>query len=281
MASSALMTPTSFVRSIQIRLAVSRSSYSWIRSGNGLHPVLGQVAAQPAGLEGAGGQPVAQGRLEEVEDHLALTYRVHEHGLGPDVEGMGAQPHQVAGDARQLGDGGPGEAGPGGGLPAPELLDSLDVPQVVVRRRQVVGPVGEGDVLVVVAGLAQLLGAPVQVADDRLAVDDGLAVQVQDDAQHPVGRGVLGPHVELHLTGFEHARPGPPVLSRFRGRPAVSCRRGSVVSCAACPVAPAGVRLAGAYSAPSASDSSVFGFGFQRAPTTPGPAISRSCSVIS
>ena len=42
-----------------------------------------------------------------------------------------------------------------------------------------------------------------QVADDALGAQHLLAVELQDDAQHPVRRRVLRPHVEHHLGGVE------------------------------------------------------------------------------
>ena len=48
------------------------------------------------------------------------------------------------------------------------------------------------------AELGRLLDAGVQVADHRLEVDDLLALELHDQPQHPVGRGVLGAHVDDH-----------------------------------------------------------------------------------
>ncbi len=38
----------------------------------------------------------------------------------------------------------------------------------------------------------------VQVADDRLAPQHGLALELEHQPQHPVGARVLGPHVDDH-----------------------------------------------------------------------------------
>jgi hypothetical protein len=53
--------------------------------------------------------------------------------------------------------------------------------------------------------LSQLLRAPVQVADDRVAIDDQLAVEFQHNPQHAMGTGVLWAHVESHqaLAGLQ------------------------------------------------------------------------------
>ena len=47
------------------------------------------------------------------------------------------------------------------------------------------------DRLVVVGVLADLLDAAVEVAEDRVEVDDLLAVDLEDDPQHAVGGRVL------------------------------------------------------------------------------------------
>jgi hypothetical protein len=44
--------------------------------------------------------------------------------------------------------------------------------------------------------LAELLEAGVQVADVRRAPGDALAVELEDEAERGVRRGVLGPEVE-------------------------------------------------------------------------------------
>ena len=42
-----------------------------------------------------------------------------------------------------------------------------------------------------------------EVAEDRIEVDDLLALELQDDPEHAVGRRVLGPHVDEHLAVAE------------------------------------------------------------------------------
>ena len=62
---------------------------------------------------------------------------------------------------------------------------------VVRHGRQVVGAVGERDDLVVVAVLAELLEAGVQVADVRDTALDRLALELDHQPEHAVGRRVL------------------------------------------------------------------------------------------
>ncbi len=51
--------------------------------------------------------------------------------------------------------------------------------------------------------LGELLRPPMHVADDRLGADDHLAVQLEDDPEHPVCRRMLRADVEDHLLGAQ------------------------------------------------------------------------------
>ena len=79
---------------------------------------------------------------------------------------------------------------------AEERLDRVVPADVVADGREVVHPADDGDVLVVVEVLAELLEAGVQVSDVWCAAGDALAVEFEDEAEGGVGRGVLGPEVE-------------------------------------------------------------------------------------
>ena len=54
----------------------------------------------------------------------------------------------------------------------------------------------ERDALGPVAVFEVLLDAGVQVPDAAAGLDDGLALDLQDEPQHSVGGGVLRPHVD-------------------------------------------------------------------------------------
>ena len=69
---------------------------------------------------------------------------------------------------------------------------------------QVVHPLDHRDGLPVRLVLGRLLDARVHVADDRLAAAHDLALQGDEQAQHPVGGGMVRPHVERQ----QLARPG-------------------------------------------------------------------------
>src|SRR5216683_4794008 len=62
-----------------------------------------QVRLQAARTNIAGHHAHAGNKLEDIQDHLALAETIQENAHRSKVEGMGAQPDQVAGDALQFG----------------------------------------------------------------------------------------------------------------------------------------------------------------------------------
>ncbi len=95
-----------------------------------------------------------------------------------------------------------------------ELLDRLDEAEVVRGRGDVVHAVRVGDALRIGHVLEELLGAAVQIADDRLRVDDALAVDLQKDAQHAVRRRMLRAEVDLHFVDVKHRQAPHPLKTR-------------------------------------------------------------------
>ena len=68
---------------------------------------------------------------------------------------------------------------------------------------QVIGPVGIRDHLKELALFGDLFEAPVQVADIGLSVENLLAVEAGEDAEHAVGAGMLRPHIDEELFGTD------------------------------------------------------------------------------
>ena len=95
-----------------------------------------------------------------------------------------------------------------GHLDVEQLLERHDRRPLAEQRADVLERVDLADDVVVVAVLAQLLDAAVEVAEDRVEVDDLLAVDLEHDPQHAVGRRVLGAHVEEHLAVAERVELG-------------------------------------------------------------------------
>jgi hypothetical protein len=79
---------------------------------------------------------------------------------------------------------------------AQKCLDRVMPGHVVGHRRDVVHPVGDSDVLVVVEMLADFLEARMQIADVGNGIYDSLAIQFQKDPQGRMRRGMLGPEIQ-------------------------------------------------------------------------------------
>ena len=137
-------------------------------------------------------------QLVDVEDGLALAPGVQEGRGRAQVEGAGAEPDQVAADPRQLAHDHPQVLAPRRHLDAEQPLGGEREAEVVDQRRQVIHAIAVGDALLVAVALEVLLEAGVEEADVGPAGAHHLAVEVEHQAQHPVGRGVLGTHVQLH-----------------------------------------------------------------------------------
>jgi hypothetical protein len=136
--------------------------------------------------------------FEDVHQDLALAEAVQHHAHRAELQATGRQPHEVRRDAVQLTEQHAQDLGARRRLDAEQPLDGQAVSELVEERGQVVRAGHVGDPLRPRPVLGVLLDARVQVADDGLALDDGLAVELQEQPQDPVRRGMLRPHVDDH-----------------------------------------------------------------------------------
>ena len=90
-----------------------------------------------------------------------------------------------------------------GHLKAHQFLHRQHVAQIVGHGRDIVQPVGEGEVHDVGVALADLLVATVQIADLGLQPHDVLAFQRQHHAKDAVGAGMLRPQVKQDTFGLQ------------------------------------------------------------------------------
>ncbi len=205
------MMPMPLVRSSQMRLCVSSSSYSPIFESmivaeleHLLVPARRNVQRQPADPHRVVGEARAAELFEQVQDQLALAERVEEHRHRADVHRVRADPQAMARDPLQLAQDRPHVPRAARHLDRHQLLDRFAVADVVGGRRDVVHPIGQQDDLRPVPVLAQLLDAAVQIADHDVGVDDLLAVQAQHHAQHAMRARMLRAHVDHELVRVEH-----------------------------------------------------------------------------
>src|SRR5262249_21228630 len=83
-------------------------------------------------------------------------------------------------------------------------LDRLAVAEVVARGGDVIHPIGDEYDLRVVALLAELLDAAMEVANHHVRIDDPFPIEVQHYPQHAMRARVLRSHVENELRSLEH-----------------------------------------------------------------------------
>ena len=168
------------------------------------HPraeVLGQVLLHPADPDVVVHHPGAGDALEKRLDALALAKPVEDGRHRARIQPVYAVEEHVAGNAVQLAQYHTDVAGPVRYLQVHQLLHRQTEGQLAVQIGDVVQPVEQSDRLAVQFPLAQLLGAPVEVADVRLRPDDPLPVDPQQQPEHAVGARMLGPHIHHQVDG--------------------------------------------------------------------------------
>jgi hypothetical protein len=137
-------------------------------------------------------------QLEQVEDKLTLPESDGHDGEGTDLHPTGGDGNQVGGDPVELHQQDSHDLSLLGdvGLDCEQLLDTQHERCLVVERRQVVHAGAERDALGPGSELHVLLDAGVQVADARPQLDHGLALDLEDESEHAMGRRVLRAHID-------------------------------------------------------------------------------------
>src|SRR5579875_1691221 len=161
--------------------------------------VLGHTARPDVGVV----HPQAGDQLEQVEHPFTEPQALQEDRGGAELHAERAEAAEVGGDPVELHHQHPDDLRPLGDLvlDAEQLLHRQAVRHLVEDRHQVVRPGAERDALRPGAVLHVLLDAGVQVPDADPDLCDGLAVQGEDEPQHPMRGRVLGAHVDDQVTG--------------------------------------------------------------------------------
>jgi hypothetical protein len=167
-------------------------------------PAVGEIGGHAAGTDVVVVHPQPGDLLEEPQHLLALAPAVEHHRHGADVHAVGGEEQDVRRDPVELAHEHADPLGPLGDvvLDAEQRLGGQREDQLVEQGGRVVHAGHVGGALEVGELLARLLHPRVQVADDRLRAQDRLALQLEHEAQHAVGAGVLWPHVDDHRLVF-------------------------------------------------------------------------------
>ncbi len=137
-------------------------------------------------------------RFEQAQHIFALAEAIQEHGHRADVHGVRAQPHQVRVDAGQLIQQHAQPLRARRNLQPQQLFHCQAVGEIVGHGAQIVDAVGHGHDLLVELGFAGLLDAGMQIPDVGHDAHDGLAVDLEQQPEHTMGRGMLRAHVQDH-----------------------------------------------------------------------------------
>ncbi len=121
------------------------------------------------------------------------------------VQRMGTQPHQVRVNALQLNNDDPDGLGTLRDIKSHQFLNRQAIGEVVPEVVEVVHPIGHDQGLLVGLGFHVLLNPGVQEPDIRDAVNNFLAVELEQQPQDTVRTGVLRSHVQQHGLAGEGA----------------------------------------------------------------------------
>ena len=171
-------------------------------------PAVRDVARHAADAGVARGEAGAGEFFEERVELLALVEGVHEHRPRAGIHRVDADAEEVGRDAGHLAGEHADRFAAGGQLEAGEFLDGDRVGDVVGERGEVVQAVRVRDELVIRHVLGDLLVAAVQVADDRVALHDLIAVELEAQAEHAVRGRVGRTHVQGHVLSAQFFRTG-------------------------------------------------------------------------
>ena len=159
-------------------------------------PTVGEIGRHTAGADVVMVHAKAGDLLKEPENFLSFPPAVDHHRHGAEVHAVGGHEQQMRAHAVEFAH---QHADPHSTLrdfDAKELLGREAERQLGEEWRGVVHAGDVGTALQVGELLSLLLHPRVEIADNRLAAQDGFALHLEHEAQHAVGRRVRRTHVE-------------------------------------------------------------------------------------
>jgi len=136
--------------------------------------------------------------LYDVEDAFTVVEHVKNGGQGADILGKSAVPDEMARDAEELRHHDANDLHTVGDIDPSQLLHGKNIRQVVHHAAEIVDAIGVGNVRMPGLPLTHFLRTSMVKADLRHRVDDFFPVELEDDSQHAMRAGMLGPYVEKH-----------------------------------------------------------------------------------
>ena len=134
--------------------------------------------------------------FKKVEQDFPFAERPEEHRHGPDIQGLRAQPEQVADDALHFGHDRPDVLGPLRDRDADQFFHGAHVGVIVRHGAHVIQAIRMRNDLHVMEAFGELLHAAMQIPHVGNGLGDSLPVQFQYHPQDAVRAGMLRSHVE-------------------------------------------------------------------------------------
>ena len=161
-----------------------------------LNPRIIHVEHHTADAGIAAMKALPRSHLDDVVNLLTLREEVEERRKRPEIECRRAHIQQVILNPHDLGQDRPQVLAPRRQFDVEQLLNRMMPSNLIGQRREIIHAVNDGDILVEVEMLAELLKPRVQVADMRNSVDDLLAIERQDKPQRRMCGRMLRTKVE-------------------------------------------------------------------------------------
>src|SRR5882724_10390559 len=143
-----------------------------------------------------GAQTRATILLKNYQKFFALAETVEKRSARGMVQGMSAEPQEMAGDSLEFRQDCSNHARARWSFRHEQFFHRFAISQAAADGSDVVHTVDIGSELLVGAVFRDFLDTAVEIADDALRADNALAVELQLDAQNAVGRRMLRSHVD-------------------------------------------------------------------------------------
>ena len=154
----------------------------------------------------------ARDRFVHVKQIFALAEAINQDVHRTAIKAMAAQPQQVVEQARDFGKHHPDVLGPLGHFQAHHLFNRQAVRVLVAHHGDVIKAIHVGQRLDVGFALGQFFCGTVQQANVRIRTLNHLAIELQHQAQHTVGRGVLRAEIQCVIFDVSHGSMRSAVL---------------------------------------------------------------------
>src|SRR6266446_310503 len=151
---------------------------------------------QAADAKRVGGQARPAVFLKNLQNFFAFAEAIKERRKRANIQSMGTEPQEVAGNSLQLRQDRSNHARSRRSFHDQQFFHCLAISQAAADGGNVVHAVDVGRKLLIGAVLRDFLDAPVQIPNDALGADYALAIELELDTQHAVGGRMLRSHVD-------------------------------------------------------------------------------------